>query len=56
MLEINVSLWGYWDEMMDYVKEMQRIGMKIKLTEVSELFKIWHGEELEEIGFKAQTI
>lgn len=51
---IDASAWGDWDEMLTHIKRLQHLRTKIKLINGSYLLELWHGEELEQLGFKKQ--
>jgi hypothetical protein len=51
MVEINASAWADWDEMFDYIREMKRINLKVRIINASILLEVWHKEELIELGF-----
>jgi hypothetical protein len=54
IMQVNIAAWGDWDAMIDYVRTMHNAGFTIDLINSSELFRIMHGEELEELGFAAK--
>jgi len=51
MVVINVGLWSDWEKCISYIQEMNNQGFKIKLENVSSLFRIWYEKELKQMGF-----
>jgi hypothetical protein len=51
MVEINARAWADWDEMFNYIREMKKLNLKVKIINASHLLEIWHEDDLRELGF-----